>query len=44
MSVICIDQDLKHFTVYMKGSPNKIKEFCKKESLPKHYLEEVREY
>jgi len=28
----------------MKGSPNKIKEFCKKESLPKQYLEEIREY
>jgi len=28
----------------MKGAPGKIKEFCKKDSLPKRYLEEIKEY
>ena len=44
MSIICIDLDYSHFTVYMKGSPEKILQFCDETSLPQNYLKEIKEY
>lgn len=44
MSVICIDQHLKNFRVYMKGSPQMIFKFCKTSSLPKDYIDVIQKY
>ena len=44
MSVVCKNSNEKYFKVFVKGSPEKIKELCKQESIPKNFDDILNDY